>query len=396
VEKRAVSREIADLVSAHEHLLEFFDWYEPRAAKAGAADFVAGNPQEMPLPEYVAAIKKWTEPRSKDHFAYHMSVPEAQNAIVASLAQRRGVRFSSEDVALTTGAFAGLAIAMRAVCDAGDEVIYLTPPWFFYDAIARSLGLVPVKVPVDMDTFDVDVAAIDRAITEKTRAVIVNSPNNPTGRLYPRSTLDRLGSTLEAASRRNGRAIYLLSDEAYYRILYDGRRYESPAESYPRSIVIYTYGKQLLTPGERIGYLALPPSIPDGERDQLRTAITMAQLVAGWAWPNTVLQYALADIDGMSVDVAHLQRKRDRMVHALHEAGYELHVPDGTFYLLPRSPWLDDWAFTRHLSESDVLVLPGEVVDMPGYFRISITASDAMIDRALPVFAAAAKERVPA
>ncbi len=247
-----------------------------------------------------------------------------------------------------------------------------------------------------MRTFDIDVAAIERAITARTRAIIVNSPNNPTGKVYPRATLDRLAAVLEAASERNGRAIYLLSDEAYYRILYDGRRYDSPTESYPRSILIYTYGKQLLTPGERIGYLALPPTMPEGDRGQLRNAITMAQLVGGWSWPNAVLQYALADIDRLSVDIGKLEQKRDRMVRGLREAGYDLHVPEGTFYLLPKSPWPDDWAFTKHLAESDVLVLPGEVVEMPGYFRISITASDVMIDKALPVFAAAAKERVPA
>jgi len=396
MEMRPISRKMDALLAAHRRLLEFFEWFSARGTRAGIADFVAGNPQEMPLPEYVAAIKKWSEPRRKDWFAYHMNVPEARRAIVASLFEHRGIRFAAEDIALTTGAFAGLEVAMRAVCDEGDEVIYLTPPWFFYDGIAKGLGLLPVKVRVDMRTFDIDVAAIERAITARTRAIIVNSPNNPTGKVYPRATLDRLAAVLEAASARNGRAIYLLSDEAYYRILYDGRHYESPTESYPRSILIYTYGKQLLTPGERIGYLALPPAMPAGDRVQLRNAITMAQLVGGWSWPNAVLQYALADIDGLSVDIGKLEQKRDRMVRGLREAGYDLHVPEGAFYLLPKSPWLDDWAFTRHLAESDVLVLPGEVVEMPGYFRISITASDAMIDKALPVFAAAAKERVPA
>ncbi|HEV8534778.1 MAG TPA: aminotransferase class I/II-fold pyridoxal phosphate-dependent enzyme [Candidatus Limnocylindria bacterium] len=393
---RPISRKMGELLDAHRRLLEFFVWFGPRLAQEGIADFVAGNPQEMPLPEYVAAIKRWTEPKRTDWFAYQMNVPEAQRAVVASLAERRGVRYAEEDVALTTGAFAGLEIAMRVVCDEGDEVIYLTPPWFFYDGIARGLGLVPVKVPVDMRTFDIDVGAVGRAITARTRAVIVNSPNNPTGRLYPRETLDRLATILEAASRRNGRQIYLLSDEAYHRILYEGHRYVSPTESYPRSILIYTYGKQLLTPGERIGFLALPPTMPAEEREPLRNAITMAQLVGGWSWPNAVVQYALADIDRLTIDIAALQRKRDRMVRGLRGAGYELHMPDGTFYLLPKSPWRDDWAFTQHLAESDVYVLPGEVVEMPGYFRISLTASDAMIDKALPVFAAAAKERVPA
>ena len=393
---RAISRDIGGLLQAHERLLEFFAWFLPRSTKEGIADFVAGNPQEMPLPAYVDALKRWTEPRDKTWFAYQMNVPAAQHAAAASLAARRGVPFAAEDVALTTGAFAGLAVAMRAVCDRGDEIIYLTPPWFFYDGIARSLGLSPVKVSVDMATFDIDVAAVERAITPRTRAIIVNSPNNPTGRLYPRATLDRLAAILSAASRRNGRTIYLLSDEAYHRILFDGRRYESPTESYPWSMLIYTYGKQLLTPGERIGYLALPSTMPSAEREQLRGAIAMAQMVGGWLWPNAVLQYAVADLERISIDVAHLQRKRDRVVRALREAGYALQPPDGTFYLLPKSPWPDDWAFTRFLGERDVYVLPGTVADVPGYFRISLTASDAMIDRALPAFAAAARERVPA
>ncbi|TMG47826.1 MAG: aminotransferase class I/II-fold pyridoxal phosphate-dependent enzyme, partial [Chloroflexi bacterium] len=262
MEMRPISRKMDALLAAHQQLLEFFEWFSARGTRAGIADFVAGNPQEMPLPEYVAAIKKWSEPRRKDWFAYHMNVPEARRAIVASLSEHRGIRFAAEDIALTTGAFAGLEVAMRAVCDEGDEVIYLTPPWFFYDGIAKGLGLLPVKVRVDMTTFDIDVPAVERAITARTRAIIVNSPNNPTGKAYPRATLDRLAAVLEAASERNGRAIYLLSDEAYCRILYDGRHYESPTESYPRSILIYTYGKQLLTPGERIGYLALPPTMP--------------------------------------------------------------------------------------------------------------------------------------
>src|SRR5688572_20560880 len=157
MEMGPISRKMAQLLEAHGRLLEFFYWFEPLVTRPGIADFVAGNPQEMPLPEYVAAIKKWSEPRNKDWFAYQMSVPEARHAVAESLARRRGVRFAEEDIALTTGAFAGLEISMRAVCDDGDEVIYLTPPWFFYDGIARGLNLVPVNVPVDMTTFDVDV-----------------------------------------------------------------------------------------------------------------------------------------------------------------------------------------------------------------------------------------------
>ena len=394
-ENDAISRLSAELIAEHTGLLKFFDLYERLVIGHPVADFVAGNPQDMPLPAFVSALKQWIDPRSKDHFAYHMSDPKAVRAAARSLEGRVGVRFALDDIALTNGAFSGLAVSLRAICDPGDEVIYLSPPWFFYRAIIRSLGATPVRVPVDPETWDIDVAAVERAITPRTRAILVNSPNNPTGRLYPRATLDLLASVLEERSRR-GRRIYLVSDEAYSRILFDGLRYESPALSYAHTIIVYTYGKQLLTPGERIGYVALPAAMPDGDRAALRGALMMAQLVTGWAWPNTILQYALGDLEDVSVDLAHLQRKRDRVVRALKDAGYRLHVPEGTFYLLPRVPGEDDDAFLRYLNDHGVFVLPGATVEMPGTFRISLTANDEMIDKALPVFAAAVKERVPA
>lgn len=395
-ENRAISKLSAELIDTHADLLAFMELYQRAAAGRAVADFVAGNPQEMPLPSFVSALRKWIEPRGKDHFAYQMNVPQARTAAVASLHDRVGLRFDEEDVAMTNGAFAGLAVTVRAVCDPGDEVIYLSPPWFFYRAIIRSIGATPVRVQVDPATWDIDVPAVARAITARTRAIIVNSPNNPTGRLYPRRTLDALAAELESASRRSGRRVYLISDEAYSRILFDGLRYESPARSYAHTFVVYTYGKQLLTPGERIGYVALPPTMPIDDRQALRGALTMAQLVTGWAFPNAVLQYALGELDHLSIDIAHLQDKRDRVVRALTENGYQLHAPEGTFYLLPHTPWPDDEAFLRYLGERDVFVLPGSTVEMPGTFRISLTASDAMIDKALPVFAAAARQPAPA
>jgi aspartate aminotransferase len=375
--------------------MEFFgSAYEPAAAKPNVADLTLGNPQDMPLAEVVGALEKWARPRGKDHFAYKMNVPEAQRAVVAGLRERRGITYQIDDVFMTNGAFAGLSVTIGAVCDPGDEVIYISPPWFFYEGLIRAFGAKAVSVKVDLKTFDLDLDAIERAITPRTRAIIVNSPNNPTGRLYPRATLDRLAALLERASARNGRRVYLISDEAYSRILFDGRRYESPTESYPHSFLVYTYGKQLLTPGERIGYVCLPPEMPD--RETLRSALTMMQFLTGWAFPNATLQYAVGELDRVCVDLSVLQRRRDRVVSALKTAGYEVHSPEGTFYLLPRSPWSDDAAFTRHLRERDVLVLPGYLVELPGYFRISLTASDAMVEKAIPVLAAAMRERVPA
>lgn len=391
MEKAAISGVTRDLLREHEGFLEFFGAYE-RRAPAAVADLVAGNPQEMPLPEFVETIRRWTTPENKDWFAYKQSVPEAVRAVVDSLARRRGVRFDPADVFMTTGAFGALVVSLQVLCDPGDEVVYLSPPWFFYRGMIQQAGAVPVRVPVARPSWDIDVEAVDRALTAKTRAIIVNSPNNPSGRIYPRATLDRLAKVLEAASRRSGRHVFLVSDESYSRILFDGRRFESPTESYPLSLLIYTYGKQLLAPGERIGYLALPPTMPLEQRLALRDGVLMTQILGGWLWPNAVPQYALPELEDLSIDLAKLQRRRDRVVKALRDAGYDLHTPEGTFYLLVLSPWPDAKAFVEHLAARGVLVLPGHTYEMPDTFRISLTGSDEMFDRALPVFASAIRE----
>jgi len=354
------------------------------------ADFVAGNPQEMVMPEFVEALQRWAVPQDKDWYAYKFNEPYARAAAAAALRDRRGVAFEDEDIFLTDGAFAGLNITIGTVTDPGDEVVFLSPPWFFYEALIIAAGATPVRVPVQQPSWDLDLDAIAAAITERTRAIIVNSPNNPTGRIYTPEQLDGLARVLTEASERNGHPVYLVSDEAYWRIVFDDRAYYSPTEFYPWSFLVYTYGKTLLTPGQRLGYVALPPTMPD--RETMRTALMVAQLsIGGNGVPNAVLQRALADLEALSVDVKALQRRRDRVLEALRAAGYDVHTPEGTFYLLPRSPIEDDMAFTEQVAKDKVFVLPGTLVEMPGWFRISVTGNDEMVERALPVFERAAK-----
>ncbi|HEX5439690.1 MAG TPA: aminotransferase class I/II-fold pyridoxal phosphate-dependent enzyme [Ktedonobacterales bacterium] len=353
-------------------------------------DLTVGNPHEMPLEAFSAALGRWSVPQHEMWYAYPDNTPAARAVVAASLREQRGQPFEDEDIFLTNGAFAGLASALTLVTDPGDEVIFLSPPWFFYEALITAAGGVPVRVRVDQTTFDLDLDALQAAITSRTRAIIVNSPNNPTGRIYPPATLTALSQLLADASARNGRPIYLLSDEAYCRILYDGNDYHSPSAFYPNTFVIYTYGKTLLTPGQRMGYIALPPTMP--ARSEMRSGLFVAQLMTGYAFPNALLQHALPDLERLSIDIPHLQRKRDTLVAALREMGYSVHVPEATFYLLPRSPLADDLAFTELLAQHNVFCLPGTVVEMPGYFRISLTANDEMITRALPGFAAALQE----
>jgi aspartate aminotransferase len=349
------------------------------------SNFTFGNPNEMPLPGYVQSLQRSLVPQNKDWFAYKMDVRSAQQTVAASLRERRGEPFEPDDIAMTTGAFAGLAVCLATITNPGDEVIYSKPPWFFYESLILTYSATPVAVNVRPDTFDLDLDAIEAALTPRTRAILVNSPNNPTGRIYPPDTLRRLAQLLTAASARYGHPIYILSDEAYHRLVFDNRQFYSPASYYPNTFVIYTYGKTLLTPGQRVGYIALPPTMP--HRQEIRMALTGAQAVTGYAFPNAVLQYALPELEKLSIDVAALQRRRDTLVDALYNQGYTLQSPEATFYLLVRSPMEDDTAFVRLLMEHKVLCLPGSVFSMPGYFRISLTANDAMIERAIPIFA---------
>jgi aspartate aminotransferase len=360
------------------------------ARTESVCDFGAGTPHELAARSYVEALRRGAEPRSPDWFGYKGAHRPAQEAAAAGLSAELGIAFLAEDILLTRGAHGALAAGLGAVVDVGDEVIYVSPPWFFYEAMILWAGATPIKTRLTPPAYDLDLDAIAAAITPRTRMVLLNTPHNPTGRIFSATSLQALGAMLDAASERHGRPIYILSDQAYSRILFDGNVMVTPARYYSRSLLVHTYSKSSLAPGQRLGYLALPPAMP--ARAELRRAVVATALASGNSLPDAVLQYALADIDHMSVDLAHLQSKRDRMVAALRSYGYELHVPQATFYLLVRSPIDDDAEFARRLRRDAVLVLPGRTVDLPGFFRISLTATDAMIDRALPVFAAAIRE----
>ena len=376
------SSTVREMIEYLEPVLSFVGDEElaARAARPDACDLQFGNPQEMPLPEIQQALTRWAVPQNKNWFAYKFSDPSAIRVAVDSLREHVGITFDPDDVSMTTGAFGGIASTLRAVLDPGDEVIYLSPPWFFYVPMILASGARPVRVDFDPPKFELPVDAIARAITPRTRAIIVNTPHNPSGRMLTPDELRRLASVLKSAPR----PIYMISDEAYNRIIYDGREHHSPLRYYERSFLIYTYGKTLVAPGQRVGYIAMPPEMPD--RKELRTALFVAQAVTGYAYPNAVMQYALGDLEKASIDVGALQRRRDRVVSALEEMGYQTVTPEGTFYVMVRSPAPDDVAFARRLAEENVFVLPGRLFELPEWFRISLTGNDDMVDRALPGF----------
>ena len=360
--------------------------YGKRRGDPEICDLTFGNPHEMPLGGLVTTLRERAVPKDKNWFAYKTSEEEPQAFLAQRLSRELTLAFEPADIALTTGAFAAIMVAFRLVLDAGDEAVFSEPAWFCYEPMLLAADAVPRKVKLKVPTFDLDLSAIEAAIGPKTRLVIVNTPHNPTGRIYDDNTLKALAELLERASRRYGHRVFLLSDEPYRRLRFDGRGFTSPALFYPWTLVAYSYGKILLAPGQRVGYLAISPNMPSRERAALRNVMFSTQMALGWCFPNAVMQYAVSDLENLSVDLAALTRRRDLLAATLNKAGYEVLLPEGTFYLWTKWPEGNAEAHWNRLADRDVFVLPGSVMNTTNYFRISLTASDAMVERALPAF----------
>jgi len=350
--------------------------------------FESGDPS-FSVPSHVLDAIVRAGAAGKTHYVPNDGIPELRAALSEKLRTKNGLPgITPHDVFLTNGAMHALYVTFGALLGEGDEVIIPDPMWTEVAENIRLAGGVPVRVPVEArNGYEYDPDVICGAITPRTRAIFVNSPHNPTGRIYDRGSLERLADVLRQSSERYGRPIVLLSDESYNKILFDGRTFVSPAVLYPHTLLLYTYGKQLLAPGERIGYLAISPSIEG--RAEVTAAIQLSQIVGGWQIPSATLQRAVVDLEGLSIDIGALERRRNRLATALTGFGYKVTVPEATFYMMVRSPIPDDDAFCAALARHDVFVGPGWLFEMPGYFRISLTASDSMVERALPGFAAA-------
>jgi len=370
---------------------EFFMAYRAAVEKTPAiADFTFGNPHEMPLPGVVNAIKTHAEPQSVGWYAYKSNEIDACAFLADVLASELGLPFEAEDIALTKGAFGAIKMCFTMLLEPGDECIVPLPGWFCYGPMLAAAGAKEVQAPLDPSNFDLDLPAIANAITSRTRIVVVNTPHNPTGRIYSRSDLQVLADLLEAKSAEIGHRIWILSDEPYRRIRFDGHGFTTPAAVYPHTLIDYSYGKILLAPGLRLGYLAISPTLAAPERDELRNLRFAVQMADGWNVPDAPLIHALEDLETVSIDIDGLTRRRERVLGALNQWGYEMTIPQGTFYLWGRAPGNDSVAFAERLQKSGVYVMPGTVFDRPTDFRLCLTATDEMIENALPAFEAAA------
>jgi aspartate aminotransferase len=279
---------------------------------------------------------------------------------------------------MTCGAAGGLNVTLKALLNPGDEVIILAPFFVEYKFYVDNHGGVSKVVPTD-EAFDLDIKFIEDAITDKTKAIIINSPNNPTGQIYSQESLAALGKVLAAASQNNSSTIFLIADEPYRKIVFDNNEVPSIMQAYSNSIVISSYSKDLSLPGERIGYIALHPEID--EKLPLVGALTLANRILGFVNAPALMQRVVAELQGLSVDNTIYTKRREVFCKILADAGYEFMPPKGAFYVFPKSPIADDAEFVGKLQEQKILAVPGKGFGTPGYFRLAFCVEDSVIER---------------
>lgn len=351
-------------------------------------DFSLGNPNLPPpaaVRERLAALAAADEPGLHAYMP-NAGLEETRAAIAARTSADHGVALKGEHVVVTCGAAGALNIVFKTLLDAGDEVIVPTPYFVEYGFIADNHGGILRPVPTKSD-FSLDVGAIEAAMGPRTKIVLINSPNNPTGQIYSRSSLEALVAAMTRKSRELGRAIYLVSDEPYRRIVYGGVEVPSPFAVYTDSIVATSYSKELSLPGERIGFAAVNPAAAD--LADLMGGLILANRILGFVNAPSLMQKVVAGMGDAMVDVSLYQAKRDMLAAGLRAAGYDFELPPGAFYLFPKSPFADESRFMDLLKEENILVVPGSGFGSPGYFRIAYCVEDKTIEGALPGFARA-------
>jgi aspartate aminotransferase len=346
-------------------------------------DFSIGNPNLEPPAEFQRVLEELVADKTPGRHGYmsNAGYPETRVAVAAYLAQEQGVDITGVNVIMTVGAGGALNVILKAILDPGAEVIVPVPYFVEYGAYIDNHGGV-LRPVASAAGFDLDLQAIEAAIGPQTKAVLINSPHNPTGRVYPAETLGALGALLRRKSEESGCIIYLISDEPYRRIVYDGLRVPAVMAAYENSLIASSYSKELSLSGERIGYAAANPAIPTV--GAMMDALTMTNRILGYVNAPALMQRAVARLQGVAVDISLYQRNRDVLYQALVEAGFEVFKPEGAFYMFPKAPIADDVAFCREMQEHLVLVVPGSGFGAPGYFRMAYCVAPQVVDGAIP------------
>lgn len=353
-------------------------------------DFSLGNPDAPPPAEFDTAIQNIINDKKPGVHSYmpnggHVWVREA---VAAQMSKEQNVTINASDMLLTCGAAGGLNVIMKAILNPGDEVLLLAPYFVEYNFYVDNHGGTTTVINTDKD-FNPDIGAIKAAISEKTKALVINSPNNPSGQVYSKAILAELGAMLKAKGEELDTTIYLLSDEPYRKITFEGLEVPSIFKAYSSSIIVSSYSKDLSLPGERIGYLAVHPEIAD--KPSLLGAMTLANRILGFVNAPAMMQRVIAELQGVSVDNSLYERRREMFCKILTDAGFDFVPPKGAFYVFPKSPIEDDAKFCAILQEENILAVPGRGFGSPGYFRLAFCVPDQVIENSAEAFKRAFK-----
>lgn len=353
-------------------------------------DFSLGNPDLPPPAAVKHALTELAEQAGQPFFLGYMpnfGYPDVRRKLADEVSREQGVPVPAENLVITCGAAGALNSVFRAVLEPGDEVLAPAPYFVEYGFYAENHGARLVTVRSKPLTFELDLDAIDAAITDKTQVVLINSPNNPTGAVYSRRELDGLAAILTRHNQGRDKPIYILSDEPYRFLAFDGAEVPSLLSVYPYSIVCSSFSKNLSMAGERIGYALVNPAIEGSEK--LVGAVVMANRILGFVNAPALAQKLLGKALGSSVDVAVYDARRKAMARVLDKAGIRYTMPRGAFYFFPEAPGGDDVAFCATLQEEKILAVPGTGFGYPGYFRLAFCVGEEIIARSADAFARA-------
>jgi len=391
-----LSPRMVGLGTARSEIREAFAFAQARAAIVGPEnvdDFSIGNPS-VPAPDSVADVIRQlvdqVDPVALHGYTPAQGAPDVRQTLADELNARYGTQYHKDNLYLTVGAAAALCCCLSAMGCEGDEFITFAPYFPEYKVFVESAGGKLVAVPADIEDFQIDFAAFEAALNPNTKAVLINTPNNPTGVVYSQATIRKLAQVLEEKSKEFGHTIYLISDEPYREIVYAEEPLPWVPNYYANTLVCYSYSKSLSLPGQRIGYVLVPDQVEDF--GMVYAAIAGAGRALGYVCAPTLFQLVAARCTGQTADISIYKRNRDILLDALREMGYTCAQPDGAFYLFPRTLEPDAKAFCERARKYDLVLVPGDSFGCPGHVRISYCVPTEQIQRALPKFKKLAEE----
>ena len=385
-----ISKQMEELVKGSSVIRAMFEEGKKLAAKYGAEnvyDFSLGNPSVEPPEEVRQAMVDIVQKEDQNYLHGYMNnsgYEDVRRTIAESINRKFGMHFAERNIVMTVGAAGGLNVVLKTLVNPGEEVIVFAPFFGEYRNYVSNVNGKVVVVPPDTDTFMPNMERFEACITELTKAVIINTPNNPTGVVYPEQTIRELSAILEKKQREFGTDIYLISDEPYRELVYGDVVVPYIPKYYNNTSVGYSYSKSLSLPGERIGYLVIPDEVADFE--QVSAGANVATRILGFVNAPSLQQRVIARCIDAKVDVSVYDKNRRLLVENLRKFGYECASPDGAFYLFVKALEEDDTAFAAKAKELNLLIVPGSSFACPGYVRISYCVDYDMIVRSLPAF----------